>query len=102
MSKNLIIYSAAAISALVLFTSSAPADGIFRNGVGARSMAMGGADVGYAGDSMGAMAANPAGLGFLPATELDLSLNTAIPYGHFSRSPNSASDLNSPAAIFPD
>jgi long-chain fatty acid transport protein len=102
MQKYLFSGLSVLLCAFALLTNSVFADGIFRNGVGARSMAMGGADVGYASDSLGSMAANPAGLGFLSATELDLSLNGVMPYGHFSRPPNSDSDLNNPVDFFPD
>ena len=56
----------------VLATVNVRANGVYDNGFGARSMAMGGADVAWAADPLGAMGANPAGLGFLTVPELTL------------------------------
>src|SRR5579862_1433019 len=50
----------------------AQASGIDGNGVGAQSMAMGGADVAWAAGPLGAMGENPAGLGFLTKPQFDL------------------------------
>ncbi len=50
--------------ALALCYTSLQANGIYDNGTGARSMAMGGADVAWASDPLGAMAVNPAALAF--------------------------------------
>lgn len=40
------------------------ANGIYRDAAGARALAVGGADVAWAAAPLGAMSANPAGLGF--------------------------------------
>ncbi len=90
-----------AVSVLALSGASAIADGIYRNGVGSRAMAMGGADVAYASDPLGAMAANPAGLGFLTGPELDLSMYGASPYGDFNKA-GSGGHLNSQLGVSPD
>ncbi|MBI3415386.1 MAG: TonB-dependent receptor [Verrucomicrobia bacterium] len=70
------------LSTALIMTGFAPwsvdASGIYRNGVGARAMSLGGADVAWAGDALGAMSLNPAGLGFLKDTSLDVSFAGAL------------------------
>jgi long-chain fatty acid transport protein len=76
------------------------ADGIYGNGVGAQSMAMGGADVAWAAGPLGAMGENPAGLGFLTAPQLDLGGVGGITQGYFNKSGVSSGNLDgSPAAL---
>jgi len=67
------------------FAFNARADGIYGNGVGARSMAMGGADVAYAADPLGAMAVNPGALGFLTAPEFNLGAIGGFADGTFNK-----------------
>lgn len=69
------------------------ADGIYRNGVGARAMSLGGADVAWASDALGAMSLNPAGLGFLKETSLDVSFVGAVLDAKFANSVNSDGHL---------
>lgn len=64
---------------------SAEANGLYGNGTGARAMALGGADVAWASDPLGAMAANPAGLGFLNAPELNLGGVGGVVQGRFDK-----------------
>jgi long-chain fatty acid transport protein len=77
------------------------ANGIYGNGTGAESMAMGGADVGWAQSPLEAMGDNPAGLGFLTGNEFDLGGVGGIVNGQFSKpSANSSGNLNdSPRAL---
>ena len=77
-------------------------DGIEGNGTGARSMAMGGADVATASDPLGAMAVNPAGLGFLDAGEFDFGGVGGILTGHFSKPGVSSGDLDNSLHAFPE
>ncbi|HZM06109.1 MAG TPA: outer membrane protein transport protein [Candidatus Saccharimonadales bacterium] len=92
-----------ALFALTLFVPlTGLADGIYMNGIGARSMAMGGADVAYASDPLGAMGANPAGLGFLTAPGLDLGFVGAIGQGTFTKAPTSSGSLNSNPNALPE
>ena len=56
---------------LALWNAPANANGIYRDGIGARSMSMGGADVAWAEDPLGALGANPAGLGFQSSAGLN-------------------------------
>ena len=61
------------------------ADGTDDNGIGARSMAMGGADVAWAADPLGAMGVNPAALSFLDSPELTLGGVGGIVQGQFNK-----------------
>jgi long-chain fatty acid transport protein len=70
------------------------ANGIDGNGVGARSMSMGGADVAWAADSLSAMGLNPAGLGFFTAPELDLGGVGGVVQGNFNKPGVSSGTLN--------
>jgi long-chain fatty acid transport protein len=74
-----------AVSMLALWTAAAKANGIYRDGVGARSMAMGGADVAWADDPLGAMGVNPAGLGFQSSAGLNLGLFGGSANGEFEK-----------------
>ncbi|HWB57929.1 MAG TPA: outer membrane protein transport protein [Chthoniobacteraceae bacterium] len=77
--------TSACISAL--FLSALPrlqADGIYRDGVGAKSMSLGGADAAWAQDPLTSLADNPAGLGFMNGGMLSLGDTTIYPTGHFT------------------
>jgi len=77
-------------------------NGIYRNGVGAESMSMGGTETGWAASPLGAMAANPAGLGFLESGEADVSVVAAAPQGHFAKPPTADGRLDSTLRAFPE
>jgi long-chain fatty acid transport protein len=96
------IAAALSLALVGLFASLAEANGLFRNGVGARSMALSGADVAWAEDALGAMATNPAGLGFLTATRLDLSLTGLTADGEFTNPANRDGDLKDTYGVIPD
>ena len=83
-------------------TFNGQTNGIYRNGVGAESMSMGGTETGWAHTPLGAMAANPAGLGFLEAGELDAGIVAAAPEGHFQKNPGADGRLNSTLRAFPE
>jgi long-chain fatty acid transport protein len=74
-----------AVSMLALWNTPANANGIYRDGVGARSMAMGGADVAWAEDPLGALGVNPAGLGFQSSAGLNLGLFGGSANGEFEK-----------------
>ncbi len=78
------------------------ANGIYRDGVGARSMALGGADVAWASDPLGAMAVNPAGLGLLTAPQLNLGSTGGMVDGHFNKSGVSSGSLDSSPQALPE
>jgi long-chain fatty acid transport protein len=77
-------------------------DGTLDNGIGARSMAMGGADVAWAADPLGAMGVNPAGLGFLTAPELNLGGVGGFLQGHFDKPGVSSGNLDGNPAGLPE
>jgi long-chain fatty acid transport protein len=91
-----------AVAVLCLLESGAEANGVYRNGVGARAMSLGGADVAWAEDALGAMAANPAALGFLTATTLDLGLTGIIGDGDFKNRANDDGTLSGDPGFVPD
>ncbi len=76
-------------------------NGIEGNGTGARSMALGGADVAWANDPLGAMAANPAGLSSLDAAELNIGAEAGLLNGHFNKPGVSSGDLDDTLRAFP-
>jgi long-chain fatty acid transport protein len=82
-------------------SSIAHANGIGDNGFGPRSISMGGADVAWANDPMGAMGANPAGLGFIPDRQLTLGGIGGILQGHYTRSESASTGSldNSPVGL---
>jgi long-chain fatty acid transport protein len=82
--------------------SNVHADGIQGNGTGARAMAMGGADVAWAADPLGAMGVNPAGLGFQNTGELDLGAEAGILNGRFNKPGVAGGDLDDSLRGFPE
>jgi long-chain fatty acid transport protein len=76
-------------------TFTAHAGGIYGNGVGAQSMAMGGADVAWANNPLAAMGENPAALAFLPAAQIDLGAVLGIAQGTFNKPGVSSGNLSS-------
>jgi long-chain fatty acid transport protein len=93
------------VTALFLVCSTRQAVGgtsIFTNGVGARAMSLGGADVAWADDPISALGANPAGLSSLNKIELNLGATAAIPTGHFKNSADGNGNLTEDINIGPD
>lgn len=72
------------------------ANGIYRNGIGARSMSLGGSEVAVAEDALGAMSANPSGLALLKRPELQFGGIGAYASGSF----NNAFNKNAPLSSF--
>lgn len=70
------------------FAADNKAQGIYRNGIGARSMSMGGADVGWAEGPLSSMAINPAGLSGLSGPSVDASFLGGIVNGEFTNAAN--------------
>jgi long-chain fatty acid transport protein len=92
-------------SLLVALSSLSPpiyADGIYRNGIGARSMSMGGADVAWAEDPLGAMGADPAALGFIRQTEANLGMFGGVLEGQFIKPPTSNGRLDTSFNALPE
>ena len=78
------------------------ADGIYLNGIGARSMSMGGADVAYAIDPLGAMGANPAALGFQSVTGANLGFVGGVAEGTFIKAPTTDGNLKTSLDALPE
>jgi long-chain fatty acid transport protein len=81
-----------AVFFVALWSTPALANGIYRDGIGARSVAMGGADVAWADDPLGALGVNPAGLGFQSSAGLNLGLFGGSASGHFEKTAAVSSD----------
>jgi long-chain fatty acid transport protein len=88
--------------ALLSTASPAKANGADGDGVGARSMALGGADVAWASDPLGAMGTNPAGLGFLIAPEIDGGGVGGLLDGHFNKPGISSGHLDETPGGLPE
>jgi long-chain fatty acid transport protein len=78
------------------------AGGVYGNGVGAQSMSMGGADVASAESPLGAMGENPAGLAFMPSTQLDLGVIGGITQGQFNKPGVSEGHADSAPGALPE
>ena len=89
----------AVAAALVPFAANA--NGILRNGTGAASMGLAGADVASAADPLSAMAVNPAGLSPSRGTELSLGAVAGSADGTFAKT-GSVGDLNSRILAAPE
>jgi long-chain fatty acid transport protein len=97
------IRAATVILLCAVSKTSIYANGIYGNGTGAQSMAMGGTDVAWAQSPLEAMGDNPAGLGFLTQDEFDLGGVGVFPSGNFSKtSTDSNGDLKDGALGFPE
>lgn len=96
---------AAALLVLVLslgWSGSAFANGIFRNGVGARAMGLSGANVALPDDALGAMGANVAGWGTADSGAVDLGLTAGVADGHFPNTADPNGALTSSSGLVPD
>jgi long-chain fatty acid transport protein len=91
-----------ATAMLVAYYAFAHANGISDNGVGARSQAMGGADVAWASDPLGAMGVNPAGLAFQTSPVMNLGGVGGFLNGHFSKSNEVAGNLDTQPQALPE
>jgi long-chain fatty acid transport protein len=105
MNQNRTIASWARGATFCAFLSvalGARAGGIYDNGIGARSQAMGGADVAYAADPLGAMGVNPAGLGFLETSQLNVGGFGGFVDGHFNKPGISSGNLDGNPHMLPE
>lgn len=78
------------------------AAGIYRDGVGARAMSLGGADVAWAEGSLGAFGNNPAGLSRLNGMSLDLGGVGAVPSGRFRNAADNHSSMDTSPNGWPE
>lgn len=91
-----------AIFVLALGIISARANGIYRDGIGARSISMGGADTAWVEDPLGAMGVNPAGLAIQPSAGFNLGLLGGSASGHFVKSGISDGSLDQSLNVLPE
>jgi long-chain fatty acid transport protein len=87
---------------LTLLNFTAQANGIYRDGVGAESVSMGGAETAWAADPLGAMGVNPAGLGFQSSAGLDLGIFGGAANGHFEKAGISDGSLDQSFNALPE
>lgn len=85
-----------------VFMPDANANGLARNGVGARSMSLGGASIADTGDALGAMAYNPAILGFLERGEAILGVTGVFADGDYISQAGDEGHLRDTDAVIPD
>lgn len=92
-------------AALAITCALAPSiygDGLYRNGFGARSMGLAGADVAWAEGPISALGINPAGLGMAKDPSLELSLGSAVADGRYEARSGERSKLSSDLGLFPE
>ena len=77
-------------------------EGDYTNGIGARSMALGGADVAFAEGPLSALGVNPAGLSLLKCPTLDAGLTAGVIIGHFSSRVSDEGELSKRLVVGPD
>ena len=90
-----------ALLAAALLPGVAVANGIYRNGTGAASMGLAGADVASAADPLSAMSVNPAGLVAPEGTQVSLGVVGGSADGTFTKA-GSGGDLNSRILAAPE
>lgn len=74
-------------------SSALGASGVYTNGVGARSMALGGADVAFPEGPLSALGINPAGFTLLQCPTFDIGIIGAVPSGDFTSKEGRSSGL---------
>ncbi|MEI6351408.1 MAG: outer membrane protein transport protein [Verrucomicrobiota bacterium] len=77
-------------------------EGDYSNGIGARSMALGGADVAFPEGPLSALGVNPAGLSLLKDPTLDAGLTSGVVLGHFSSRVSDNGELGKRFGIGPN
>jgi long-chain fatty acid transport protein len=85
----------------LLLAGSARANGIYRNGTGAASMGLAGADVAWSRDPLSAMSGNPAGLATTQGTQVSLGITGGSADGTITRT-GSGGDLYSRVLAAPE
>lgn len=85
-----------------LFATGGHAAGIYRNGVGARAMALGGAAVASPDEPLEAIGANPAGFGLAKSPTLQIGGWGAFADGEFSNRSNERSNPRSTLGLAPE
>lgn len=90
-------------ASLILLTAGlCHGGGIYRDGAGARALALGGASVGQPDTALEAMQANPAGLSTVKNPQLQFGLGGAMANGKFSNSVNTDADIDNGFGVWPE
>jgi long-subunit fatty acid transport protein len=89
------------VVAFALMATSASAQDFLWNSASTRSLALGGVYVPSSSDAIGALSTNPAGLTYLTAPSLDLSLSTVFARGSFSNSVNNNAPMTTSPGVVP-
>ena len=87
---------------LIVCSQCAYSQGIYRNGAGARSVGLAGADTALGDDPLSIMHSNPGGLGYETNTTVTLGGVAGMVDGKFSNRVNKAGGLNSDPGAFPE
>lgn len=90
------------ILGLATLTTTSTANGIYRNGAGARAMALGGASVGLDAQALEALHSNPASLSATNGVMLQLGVVGAMAQGEFSNAANANSSLRESFGAAPE
>lgn len=88
--------------AALMTTCPARAGGIYRDGAGARALALGGASVGQPDTALEALQSNPAGLSAIKIPQLQFGFGAALAQGEFSNVANSDADLDDSFGAWPE
>jgi long-chain fatty acid transport protein len=78
------------------------ANGLLRDGAGARAMSLGGASVAFPNAPLEAMHANPAGLGLMTNLTLQFGLAGGVAQGEYAKTGRSASELKGRVGVLPE
>ena len=78
------------------------ANGVFRNGLGARSISLGGAGVAFCNDPLNSINFNPAALGQFDSTQLQGALTVGIIDAEYSNSVSNDNDADSTPGFIPE
>src|SRR5277367_2279421 len=87
--------------AFAFIAMSASAQDFYWNSASTRSLALGGVYVPSSSDAIGALSTNPAGLTYLTAPSLDLSMSTVFARGSFSNSANNNAPMTTSPGVVP-
>jgi long-subunit fatty acid transport protein len=89
------------VLAFALIATSASAQDFLWKSASTRSLALGGVYVPSSSDAIGALSTNPAGLTYLTAPSLDLSMSTVFARGSFSNSVNNNAPMTTSPGVVP-
>jgi long-chain fatty acid transport protein len=97
-----LFYLSLLVSLMATTTTSTIAGGIYRDGAGARTLALGGASVGQPDVALEALQANPAGLSTIKTPQLQFCLGAARADGKFANATNPEADIDRGFGVWPE